>query len=129
MLLMFIFDYVHVSWNKNSLSFDKYFWSEMKDTDKWQLHNYFWSIFAKYSMTCQLLVVFLFSTSLLAHFLKQTTLWNSRFVGFKIFQILISGCWYFKSAQNIACYSGKAIFVLFQLGFFWMLAVLACNKS
>ena len=52
-------------------------------------------------------------------------------VGFKIFKILISGCWCFKSAQKIApaTVSGVAIFVSFHLGFFWMLAVLASYKS
>ena len=88
---MFIFDYVRVSWNKNSLSFDNSLWSEMNDTDKWQLYNHFWSFFAMFSMTCQLLVVFLFSSSFLANFLKKTTLWSSRFVGFKFFKFWFLG--------------------------------------
>ena len=51
-----------------------------------------------YSVTCQLLVVFpAVFDQFFGRFSKED---NS--VGFKIFKILISGCWCFKSAQKIA---------------------------
>ena len=56
------------------------------------------TFFNIYSMTCQLLVVF---PAIFDQFSRQFFKEDNS-VGFKIFKILISGCWCFKSAQKIA---------------------------
>ena len=51
-----------------------------------------------HSLTCQLLVVF---PAVFDQFSSQFSNKDNS-VGFKVFQILTSGCWCFKSAQKIA---------------------------